>query len=87
MESVDIADLRRNLRQVLRRAARGERILVTDGPVAEVGPPPAVGDPLARLLAEDRVARPRRSRLPDPIELGGDPYALSRALDEIREDR
>jgi hypothetical protein len=33
------------------------------------------------------VSRPVRSGLPDPLELDGDPYALSRALVEIRGER
>lgn len=37
-----------------------------------------------RLIAEGRVTRPLRRRLPKPIALAGDPYALSRALDEMR---
>ncbi len=45
------------------------------------------GPDLDRLIAEDRVSRPRRSTLPEPLEMKGDPHVLSRALDEVRGDR
>lgn len=87
--TVGIAELRQNLSRYLERVARGERLLVTDHnrPVAELGPPPATGTALDRLVAEGRVVRPVRRGLPEPIELGGDPYTLSRALNEIRAER
>ena len=87
--TVGIAELRQNLSQYLRRVERGERLLVTDRnrPVAELGPPPSTGAELDRLIAEGRVSRPRRRGLPEPLTLDGDPYALSRALDEIRGER
>jgi prevent-host-death family protein len=83
---VGVGELRQNLSRYLRRVERGERLIVTDRnrPVAELGPPPSVGAALDRLILEGRVSRPRRSALPNPLELDGDPYALSRALDEIR---
>lgn len=88
-DSVGIAELRQNLSVYLRRVSRGERLVVTDRnrPVAELGPPPSTGAELDRLIAEGRVSRPLRSGLPEPLELSGDPRALSRALDEIRGDR
>jgi len=87
--TVGVAELRQNLSRYLRRVEQGERLLVTDRnrPVAELGPPPAVGAALDRLIAEGRVSRPVRRGLPEPLELEGDPYALSRALDEIRGER
>jgi prevent-host-death family protein len=87
-DTVGIAELRQNLSRYLRRVERGERLLVTDRnrPVAELGPPPT-GAALDRLIAAGRVSRPLRRRLPEPIQLDGDPYALSRALDEIRGER
>ena len=86
--TVGIAELRQNLSRYLERVARGERFLVTDHnrPVAELGPPPTAGTGLDRLIAEGRVVRPVRRGLPDPLPLGGDPHALSRALREIRAD-
>ncbi len=87
--TVGIAELRQNLSRYLRRVERGERLIVTDRnrPVAELGPPPSTGAELDRLIAEGRVSRPTRRGLPEPLELGGDPHALSRALDEIRGER
>lgn len=87
--SVGVAELRQNLSKFLQRVARGERLLVTDHnrPVAELGPPPTTGAALDRLVAEGRLARPLRRGLPEPLRLEGDPYALSRALDEIRGER
>ncbi len=87
--AIGIAELRQNLSRYLRRVERGERLLVTDRnrPVAELGPPPTTGVELDRLIAEGRVSRPLRRGLPGPLQLDGDPYALSRALDEIRGQR
>lgn len=87
--TVGVAELRQNLSRYLRRVGRGERLIVTDRnrPVAELGPPPTPGSEVDRLVAEGRVSRPRRRGLPEPLQLEGDPYALSRALDEIRGER
>ena len=89
MKTVGVAELRQNLSKYLRDIERGERIVVTDRnrPVAELGPPPAVGVALDRLIAAGRVARPLRTRLPEPIPMGAQPDALSRALDDTRGDR
>jgi prevent-host-death family protein len=83
---VGIAELRQNLSEYLRRVERGERLVVTDRnrPVAELGPPPATGAALDRLIAEGRLQRPLRRGLPEPLELDGHPRALTKALDEIR---
>jgi len=85
-KTVGVAELRQNLSRYLRRVENGERLLVTDRnrPVAELGPPSSSGADLDRLIAEGRVSRPTRRGLPPPLRLEGDPYALSRALDEIR---
>ena len=87
--TVGVAELRQNLSRYLRRVAQGERLLVTDRNrlVAELGPPPSTGAALDRLIAEGRVSRPVRRGLPEPLHVDGDPYALSRALDEIRGER
>lgn len=87
--SVGIGELRQNLSLYLRRVAAGERLLVTDRnrPVAELGPPPSSGEALDRLIAAGRVARPTRRQLPAPLQMDGDPQALSRALGEIRGER
>jgi prevent-host-death family protein len=87
--TVGVAELRQNLSRYLRRVERGERLVVTDRnrPVAELGPPATAASALDRLIAEGRVSRPARRGLPGPLQLDGDPYALSRALDEIRGER
>lgn len=87
--TVGIAELRQNLSKYLRRVERGERLIVTDRnrPVAELGPPSTPGAELDRLIAEGRVSTPARRGLPESLQLRGDPYALSRALDEIRGER
>lgn len=89
MTTVGVAELRQNLSKYLRLVGRGERLVVTERnkPVAELGPPPSTGKALDQLIAEGRLQRPRRPRLPEPLRLGGDPHALSRALDEIRSER
>jgi prevent-host-death family protein len=89
MTTVGVAQLRQNLSKYLRLVERGERLVVTDRnrPVAELGPPPSTGEALDRLIAAGRVSRPMRERLPEPLQLAGDPHALSRALDEIRGER
>jgi prevent-host-death family protein len=86
--TVGVAEMRQNLSRYLRRVERGERLLVTDRnrPVAELGPPPSSVE-LDRLIAAGLVSRPNRRGLPKPLSLDGDPYALSRALDEIRGER
>lgn len=85
-KTVGVAELRQNLSVYLKRVREGERLVVTDRnrPVAELGPAPSTGPELDRLIAEGLVSRPRRSTLPEPLKLGGDPHALSRALDEVR---
>jgi len=87
--TVGIAELRQNLSRYLRRVENGERLLVTDRNkvVAELGPAPSTGEALDRLIAEGRLARPVRRGLLPPLRMDGDPYALSRALDEIRGER
>jgi antitoxin (DNA-binding transcriptional repressor) of toxin-antitoxin stability system len=87
--TVGVAELRQNLSRYLRRVEQGERLLVTDHNklVAELGPPPTTGAALDRLIAEGRVSRPVRRSLPEPFRVGADPYALSRAIDEIRGER
>jgi prevent-host-death family protein len=89
MTTVGVAELRQNLSKYLRLVSDGERLVVTERnkPVAELGPPPSTGQALDRLIAAGRLARPVRRGLPEPLQLAGDPHALSRALDEIRGER
>jgi prevent-host-death family protein len=86
MTTVGVAELRQNLSKYLRIVARGERLVVTERnkPVAELGPPPSTGQALDGPIAEGRLAGPLRPDLPEPLQLAGDPHALSRALEEIR---
>lgn len=88
-DTVGVAKLRQNLSVYLRRVEQGERLVVTDRnrPVAELGPPATSGAALDRLIAEGPVSRPIRRGLPEPLQLGDDPRALSRALDEVRGER
>ncbi len=84
--TVGVAELRQNLSLYLRRVEKGERLVVTDRnrPVAELGPAPSTESGLDRLIAEGKVSRPRRSSLPEPLAMDGDPHALSQALEEVR---
>jgi prevent-host-death family protein len=88
-DTVGVAELRRNLSLYLRRVSKGERLVVTDRnrPVAELGPAPATGPDLDRLIAAGRVSRPLRPSLPEPLELPGDARSLSHALEDVRGDR
>lgn len=87
--TVGVAELRQNLSKYLRRVADGERLVVTDRnkPVAELGPAPTTGSRLDQLIAEGKVKPPkRRGPLPKPlkVDLGGDPEAMTWALEEVR---
>jgi hypothetical protein len=67
---IGMAGLRRSLSRYLRRVERGQSAVS--------------GTTLDQLIAEGRVSRPSRRGLPKPLRLDGDPYALSRALSEVR---
>jgi prevent-host-death family protein len=85
--TVGIAELRQNLSKYLRRVEAGERLVVTDRnkPVAELGPPPTTGSALDRLIAEGKVRPPKSRRgFPEPLKMGSDPEAATRALEEVR---
>lgn len=76
MESVGVRELRNNVASVLRRAAAGERIIVTaDGkPMAQLGPiEPGDSLTLDDLVATGLVDSPRRPHAgaaePAPIDL------------------
>ena len=89
-ESVGVRELRQNLSVYLRRVKAGERLVVTERnlPVAELVPLDADLDPIERMIAEGRLLPPTRSLrdLPPPLRDTGDPHALSKALQEMRED-
>lgn len=87
---VGIRDLRNNVAAIVRRAASGERVVVTsDGvPVAVLGPltPDATGVTLDDLVAAGLVVPPKRPDhpdAPDGVSLPVDTRS-SRVLDELR---
>ncbi len=90
-QTVGVRELRQNLSRYLDRVKDGERLVVTDRnrPVAMLRPIEEEEDSLERLIAAGLVRPPTRSShdLPPPIDLGGDPYAGTKALDAIRGDR
>lgn len=86
---IGVRELRNDVAAVLRRAAAGERIVVTvDGvPTAQVGPLESAGAPsLDDLVAAGLLAPPRRPR-PDtdahPLDLPVD-VRLDDVLDALR---
>lgn len=90
-DSVGVRELRQNLSVYLRRVKAGERLVVTERnvAVAELVPLEADLDPYEKMIAEGKLIAPTRSLrdLPPPLEnTTGDPYALSKALQEMRED-
>jgi len=87
--SIGARELRQNLSAVLKRVERGERLIVTsrNRPVAEIGP--LRNRPMRTLAAliEAGLATPPEDPGTlefKPVRLGGDPYALTRALDYVR---
>lgn len=88
-ERVGIRELRQNLSVYIRKVRAGERIEVTEHgqPVALLVPLPRGGDAIERLIAEGKV-RPAKGRLVDVLPPPGPASDdLSRALEEMREDR
>lgn len=86
-ETVGIRELRQDLSRYLKRVREGQRLVVTDRnrPVAILAPLPEDEDPWQRLIAEGKV-RPATGRLQDlgpPIDIGGDPHGVSKALEEV----
>lgn len=81
IDTVGIAELRQNLSRHLERVKNGERLVVTDRnrPVATLGPPPAQGSALDRLIAEGIVRPATRRDLPDPLPDDGN-YGFSEGL-------
>jgi hypothetical protein len=60
---------------------------MSDSVNAEKPEPAESGLGLGRLIAERRVSPSKRSSLPAPRQLMGDPKVLSLALEEIRGTR
>lgn len=89
MEHVGIRELRNNVAAVVRRAAAGERVVVTvDGvATAQLGPlEPVGGVTLDDLVAAGLVLPPGRRDRPDVADLEDVPVDArpDRALDELR---
>ena len=88
MLRVGIRELRNDVAAVVRRAAAGERIVVTvnDLPVAQLGPLEPVGSPsIDDLVAAGAVVAPRRAAPPPPEPV--DPPVDARTgpvIDELR---
>ncbi|HEX6416945.1 MAG TPA: type II toxin-antitoxin system prevent-host-death family antitoxin [Acidimicrobiales bacterium] len=89
MERVGIRELRNNVAAVVRRAAGGERVVVTvDGvPAAQIGPlePPA-GATLDDLIAAGLARPPGRRDRPPPAPAEDAPVDIrpDSVLDELR---
>lgn len=89
VEQVGARELRANLAAALRRAGRGERIVVTMGgrPIAQLGPlEPGAAPGLADLAAAGLLEPPRRPDRPGPpeaLDIAVD-VRLGRVLDEVR---
>ncbi len=89
MERVGIRELRNQVAAVVRRAGRGDRIVVTvDGrPVAQLGPlePDRRGVTLDDLVAAGLIEPPatdlRRQPVPEPLAIEA---RVDRVLDELR---
>ena len=87
---VGIRDLRANVAALVRRAASGERVVITSGgvPLAVLGPlsPAAEGVSMDDLVAAGLVVPPGRSDRPDAPEPATLPIDTrsSRVLDELR---
>lgn len=84
-------ELRQNLSAVLKRVERGERLIITsrNRPVAEIGPLHNRPRRTLAALIDAGLATPPRQRgpLPRPLKLDlGDPNALSKALEELRDE-
>lgn len=85
---VGIRELRNDVAAIVRRAAAGERIVITvDGrPTAQLGPLAPTGVPsLDDLVAAGTVEPPRRQGAtdPDPVDAPVD-VRIDRVLDDLR---
>ncbi|MFB9733256.1 type II toxin-antitoxin system prevent-host-death family antitoxin [Ornithinimicrobium kibberense] len=86
-QSIGIRELKQNASAAVARAAAGEALVVTDHgrPVARLVP---LGASRMSELVTAGLARPPRGLLADlPRPQGAPSTALSRALDEDREDQ
>lgn len=90
MDRIGIRELRNNVASVVRRAAAGERVVVTvdNLPVAQLGPlaPDAAGFTLWDLAGAGLIEPPRRHDHPEPPPPAPVPADLrvDRLLDQVR---
>jgi prevent-host-death family protein len=88
MATQSVRALRADLAAAVRRAAQGERIVVTVGgrPTAQLAPLDDQAPDLDRLVASGAVIPPRRTRAwrpPDPVSVWSG-VRIDRALVELR---
>jgi prevent-host-death family protein len=86
--AVGIRDLRAGLADAVRRAAAGERTVVTTSgrPVAQLGPLDADAPELERLVGSGAVLPPRRTsawRAPEPVTVWAG-VRIDQVLRELR---
>ena len=89
--TVGVRELRQNLSVYLEKVKQGTRYTVTEHGhvVAELRPASAVDNPIQRLINEGVATPAKRSirDLPRPTIRWKGKKALSKILDELREDR
>ncbi len=85
MESIGVRELRNNVAAVLRRAAAGERIVVTvDGtPAAQLGPIEPVSAPTLEDLVATGLVRPPQRPDVAPSEAAPIDVAVDVRIDDV----
>jgi prevent-host-death family protein len=88
VDTFGIRELRSGLAEAVRRAATGERTLITSHgrPVAQLGPLDEASPALEQLLASGALVAPRRTgafRAPAPVTVWSG-VRIDRALRELR---
>lgn len=88
MYTVGIRELRLTLAEAVRRAAAGERTIVTShgAPVAQLAPLDEAAPDIDRLIAAGALVPPRRTsawRPPEPVSIWSG-VRIDRALRELR---
>lgn len=83
-----VRELRAGLGDAVRRAAAGQRTVITSGgrPVAQLGPLDEAAPDLARLIGAGALIAPRRTsefRAPDAVQIWSG-VRIDRALRELR---
>ncbi|HSL74377.1 MAG TPA: prevent-host-death protein [Ilumatobacteraceae bacterium] len=88
MRAIGVRELRAGLAEAVRRAAAGDRTVVTAGgrPVAQLGPLDADAPDLERLIGSGAVIPPRRTsewRSPEPVPVWAG-VRIDQVLRELR---